>query len=175
MSRRGAITVAGLCLLIAGAIGGSPATAQEAGKAGPEIVVNVSVAREVLTKDADGREKVELREVDSTGPGDTLVYTITYTNKGSEPARNTRIVDPVPSGTRLVPGSWEAPGTEVSVSVDGGKTFHPYPVRRAVTTNDGRTVEKDVDPALYTHLRWTATEPLPPSETRSATFKVQVR
>jgi len=175
MSQIGAKVVAGLGLLLAGALYGTPATAREAAKQGPEVVVNISVAREVIVTAPDGSEKVELREVSSAGPGDTLVYNITYTNKGTEPARNTRIVDPVPSGTRIVPGSWTAPGAELAVSIDGGKTFHPYPVRQTVTTDDGRTEQKEVEPESYTHLRWTALEPLPPSETRTATFKVEVR
>ncbi len=175
MSQLGARVVAGLGLLLAGVIYASPAVADDAAKQGPEIVVKVAVAREVVVKAADGSEKVELREVTSAGPGDTLVYSITYTNKGTEAARNTRIVDPVPSGTRVIPGAWTAPGAELSVSVDGGRTFQPYPVRHSVTTDDGRIVVKEVEPERYTHLRWTALEPLPPSETRTATFKVEVR
>ena len=153
----------------------SAALAQQAGAGKPELVVDVSTLKEVVTRDARGQEQRKLEKVSSAQPGDTLVYTINYTNRGSSPAENARIVDPIPPGTRLIAGSWEVPGTRLTASVDGGKSFEPYPIRRPVKAEGGATVEREVDPSLYTHLRWTCTEPILPGETRQATFKVEVR
>ncbi|HKY32055.1 MAG TPA: hypothetical protein VJV23_05915 [Candidatus Polarisedimenticolia bacterium] len=151
---------------------GDTAVAQDAR---PRIVVDVSLKKEVVVRDPQGREHVTLEEVTSSGPGDTLVYRIHYVNRGEAPAVNPRVVDPVPPGTELVPGSWDTEGADFSVSVDGGRTFHPYPVRRTVTQPDGASSIQEVALSSYTHVRWTCREPLAPGDARSAVFKVKVR
>ena len=143
--------------------------------AGPQVVVQVTPLKEVITRDAQGKERVEYQPVSATGPGDTLVYRIAYTNKGDAPALNARIVDPIPAGTELIPRSWKASGTDMTVSVDGGASFVPFPVLQTVKHPDGTTGEQEVAASQYTHLRWTSNQPLAPGETREAFFKVVVR
>jgi uncharacterized repeat protein (TIGR01451 family) len=159
---------------LAAVLAGAPAPAQEAG-ASPRIVVGISMQKEVVVVDAQGHAQVVLQDAATTQPGDTLVYRIRYANEGAAPAHNARIVDPVPAGTLLVPGSLEAPGSDVAVSVDGGRTFQSYPVLREITRPDGSKVMQEVEPGSYTHLRWTAVEPLAPGDARTALFKVKVR
>jgi len=176
MSRKVSVAVMAMLATLAA---GSRAPAQDArpvAAAGePRIVVDVSMKKEVIVRDAQGREQVLLQDAASTKPGDTLVYRIDYANKGAAPAVNARVVDPVPSGTQLIPASLEAPGADVKVSVDGGRTFESAPIRRAVTRPDGTTEMREVDPASYTHVRWTARDPLAPGDARTASFKVTVR
>ena len=159
-------------VLVSAALMPAGATAA-AGK--PEVVVGITVMKEVVSRDAQGREKVELAPAATTGKGDTLVYEISYTNKGDAPANNARVVDPVPSGTRLVAGSWSAESADMTVSVDGGKNFTTHPVSQQVTLPDGTKATEQVDPSRYTHLAWTSREPLAPGATRTARFKVVVR
>jgi uncharacterized repeat protein (TIGR01451 family) len=173
--------------LLAAVLTAAPAPAQEARpraavdqtgvdqKAEPRIVVGVTMQKEVVVIDEQGREQVVLQDAATTRPGDTLVYRIHCANKGAAPALNARVVDPVPAGTQLIPGSLEAPGLEVQASVDGGRTFESYPVRRPVTRPDGSREMEEVDPGAYTHVRWTAREPLAPGDGRTALFKVKVR
>src|SRR5262245_6837417 len=172
MKTKHAIAATGLALGLAGLLGAGPAISQM-GK--PEVVVDISAAKEVVTRDASGKEQVELRDATNMGPGDVLVYRIDYSNKGSAPAHDARVADPIPTGTRLMPNSWQADGADFSVSVDGGKTWEGYPVKRAVTLADGTQIVKEVDLTSYTHVRWTTKDPLPPGATRSALFKVTVR
>jgi len=169
MGRR--VSILTISLLATMAVG-SVATARDAK---PRIVVDVTMLKEVVVADGQGRRDVSLQDASSTSPGDTLVLRIDYSNQGEAPAHNARVVDPIPEGTQLVPGSWTAPGAEMSVSVDGGQTWQSFPVRRPVTQADGTTVMKEVEPSAYTHVRWTAREPLAPGDVRSATFKVKVR
>lgn len=173
--------------LLAAVLTGAPSPAQEARprtvvdptdvdqEAEPRIVVGVSMKKEVVVVDEQGREQVVLQDAAITRPGDTLVYRIHCANKGAAPALNARIVDPVPAGTQLIPGSLEAPGLDVQASVDGGRTFENYPVQRPVTRPDGSREMQEVDPGAYTHVRWTAREPMAPGDTRTALFKVKVR
>jgi uncharacterized repeat protein (TIGR01451 family) len=169
MNRRVSILTMSLLSALAAV---SVAPAQEAK---PLVVVDVTMKKEVMVRDAAGREEAALQEAASANPGDTLVLRIDYSNQGKAPAHNAQVVDPIPAGTQLVPGSWTAPGAEMTVSVDGGRTWEVFPVRRPAPQPDGRTVLKDVDPSAYTHIRWTAREPLAPGDVRSATFKVKVR
>lgn len=161
-----------LMVLTAGPPAARPAMA---GEGTPRVTVDVVALKETVVRDAAGKEKVELTPALRTGPGDTLVYRISCTNRGDAPARDASVVDAIPAGTRLVPDSWEAAGAEFSVSVDGGRTWSGYPVTTRVTRADGTTADRPVDDAAYTHVRWIAKEPLAPGATRSAVFKVTVR
>ena len=172
MVRRYGGWVVSLLLVIAGSAAAMPPLSESGG---PQVVVDVTAMKEVLARDEAGRERVELREAAAMGPGDTLVYRIVYTNKGTSPARDATVTDPIPAGTVLLPGSWEAQGADFSVSVDGGKTWESYPVSRPVKQADGSMMQKEVNPSVYTHVRWTCREPLAPGATRSAVFKVKVR
>ncbi|MGH9869423.1 MAG: hypothetical protein ACREAA_14820 [Candidatus Polarisedimenticolia bacterium] len=158
--------------LLSALAAGSVAAAQDAR---PRIVVDVTMLKEVVVRDGQGRQEVALEDASSTSPGDTLVLKIDYSNQGQVAAHNARVVDPIPAGTQLVPGSWTAAGAEMTVSIDGGKTYEVYPARRPVSQPDGKTVMKEVEASAYTHVRWTALEPLAPGDARSATFKVKVR
>lgn len=140
----------------------------------PDVVVEVAVMKEVVVRDDQGAESVELREVGAARPGDTLVYTITYTNRGDQPALSPRVQDAIPDGTELVPDSWSEESA-LAVSVDGGSTFSQYPVRRPIKLADGSLREQEVSLASYTHVRWSSNEPLSPGESREVSFKVIVR
>lgn len=161
-----------LLLVIGGSAAARPPHAESGG---PQVVVDVTALKEVVARDEAGRERVELREAEAMRPGDTLVYRIAYTNKGTAPAHDAKVTDPIPAGTVLLPGSWEAQGADFSVSVDGGKSWESYPARRSVKQTDGSIIQKEMDPSAYTHVRWTCREPLAPGATRSAVFKVKVR
>jgi uncharacterized repeat protein (TIGR01451 family) len=72
---------------------------------------------------------VKKADATSAGPGDTITYTLTYSNKGFGPARNTVIKEPIPAGTEYQSCTGGCttngpPVTEVTWSVgtvEGGK------------------------------------------------------
>ena len=53
------------------------------------------------------RRSINLDGHDPGGPGDTLEFTLTYTNSGQDPAGDAIALDPLPPGTTYVPGSLE--------------------------------------------------------------------
>ena len=171
MSRRHAVLTA--CLLVMAA--SLPAGAPLARDGRPDVKVDVTAMKEIVQRDVSGKESVRLAQPDPASPGDTLVYRISYTNQGTAEARNAQVIDPIPAGTLLVPGSWDSQGADFSVSIDGAKTFEAFPARRPITLADGSTVMKAVELSAYTHVRWTSQEPLAPGAKRSAAFKVTVR
>ena len=69
-------------------------------------------------------------------PGDTLRYTVTYTNQGLEAARDFVAEDVLPSGTTFLPGSLRIPGAPASVAnpsdVQGDDLGEYEPARGAV-------------------------------------------
>ena len=59
----------------------------------------------------------------SVQPGDTITYTITYNNTGTDNATNVVIIDAVPTYTTYVTGTASGTGTTITYSHDGGSTY----------------------------------------------------
>lgn len=120
-------------------------TAHAAGS--PEVVVDLQVRKVVVQK--DGAETL----VDApAGPGETLEYRATYTNRGAAAARNVQATLPVPEAGIAYVDASAVPGN-VMASVDG-KQFAPAPLQRVVTLPDGSRKSEVVPPSEYRFLRW---------------------
>lgn len=166
MKRIPILAIVGLAFLNAAAV--------HAG-AKPQVVLTVDVKEEISRADAQGKIQVIHQAVQKTEPGDVLLYTLTYTNVGDSPAVDAKVDDPIPAGTVLLPGSAKGERARITASIDGARSFAPYPAKQVVTGLDGGKVEAEVPADSYTHVRWIATEPLAPGESRTASFKVVVR
>lgn len=141
----------------------------------PELVLTLSVQKQVTVKGEDGKPKTEWQEVQSTGPGDVLKYTIRYENKGKAEARGAKVVDPIPQNTSYISGSAAGEGAAISFSLDG-KTFAPPPMLTyRVRQADGTEIEYVAAPEMYTHIQWQLTKPVPPEGVGSVSFQVMVR
>jgi len=141
----------------------------------PELVLTLSVQKEVIVMDEEGKPKTDWQEVKSTGPGDVLKYTIRYENKGKVEARAAKVVDPIPANTSYISGSAKGEGAAISFSLDG-KTFRPPPMLTyRVRQADGTEVEYVANPEMYSHIQWQLTKPVPPEGSGSVSFQVMVR
>ena len=130
-----------------------------------ELVLPTGVSRTVL-RDAAGNLV--------TRPGDVIRYRLTASNRGSEPARNTELLDPIPAGTEYVIGSARGDGMRLLFSIDGGRTFEPQPVRYEVRSEQGEVIEVAAEPGMYTHVKWSGLAPIPPGGEVEASFQVRV-
>jgi uncharacterized repeat protein (TIGR01451 family) len=135
------------------------------------ISLRIDVAREVLEIDESGRAVRRLVPVDSGVSGEVVVYTITYTNVGSDEWDNVVITDPVASGVDYVPGSCSGSFEEFLVSVDGAKSFS--------TPDDALVLdvygyERAAEPKDYTHLRWVIEESLAPGESGFVRYRARL-
>jgi uncharacterized repeat protein (TIGR01451 family) len=146
------------------------AGAQQAGS----IAVTSTAEVEAVQKTAGG--KIEVKRVDASNakvtPGDVVVFTNRYRNKGTTPAANVVVINPVPEHMIYVDLSAEGKGTKIEFSTDGGKTF-AAPGKLTVTDKEGR-----VRPALpkdYTHIRWTVIAPLSPGASGVVSFRARVQ
>jgi len=94
--------------------------------------------------------------------GEEILFRLTFTNIGTEPLRNIRVIDSTPDNTVYVAGS-AASGNEGSYTVyystDGG----------------GSWTTTEPSPELVTHIRWTYSGTLAPGESHYVTYKVELK
>jgi uncharacterized repeat protein (TIGR01451 family) len=137
----------------------------------PILVKNVAETEEEK-KNAQGVvEKVRM-PLDKAPPGTEVIYTTTFTNNGSKLANNIAITNPVPQNTTYVGASAFGDNTDVTFSIDGGKTYAAADKLR-VKTPEGR--ERAALPTDYTHIRWTYRGDLAPAKTGTAGFRAVIR
>lgn len=153
-----------LALGIGGAVWAAPA---------PELVIEKKVEREVRSVDRDGIVRFDLEPVEQAQPGDVLVYTLAYRNRGGAPALHVRLEDPVPAGTVLVRESCVGASATALVSVDG-KEFADWP--RIERRNAGGEIEiVDAPAESVRHVRWNLDRAVEPGASGSTHFKVIVQ
>lgn len=138
--------------------------------ASAQVSLENRVMEEVTVQSDTGSATTTVVPADSMAPGDTAVYTMTYTNNGSEPASNLVISNPISKDVIYVgPGS----GSEAPlVSVDGGQTFAPLSELRIVEPN-GAT--RSAGASDVTNVRWTIVGPVEPGMNGSVSYKGTVR
>ena len=141
----------------------------------PNLVLNLSVEKQIIVKDEEGKAKVEWKKVTETGPGDVLRYTLFYVNNGAAEALNASIVDPVPEGTIYIGSSAEGKDSQITYSLDG-KTFRtPSMLTYKVKQADGSETEHNATPEMYTHINWKLSTPVPPGGSGTLNFNVKVK
>jgi uncharacterized repeat protein (TIGR01451 family) len=78
--------------------------------------------KEVFLNDT-GEEEKRLVPAEKVLPGETVYYTITFTNTSDEVADNVVVTNPIAEELMYLDGSAFGPGMEIVFSVDGGETF----------------------------------------------------
>ena len=134
------------------------------------VELDAKVEREIEFVDENGATQVKRENAEMVMPGETVVYTITATNVGDEPATRVVITDPIPEHMDFT-GSVAGSGATITFSIDGGKT---YDVASALLVKDGES-EKPAPPADYTHIRWEFKDALEPGSTRSVEFRARLQ
>lgn len=157
--------VLGLALLL-------PAAAWAQQKGG--IVIKSVSEIEIKQKNAAGKE--EVKRVDATKtkvlPGETIIFTNTYTYSGDKPATDVVIKNPVPEHMVYVDGTAEGKGAKIEFSVDKGKTYATAD-KLKVKAADGK--ERRAAVADYTDIQWTIETPLQKGAKGSVSFKATVK
>ena len=118
----------------------------------------VSLDSEVFVErtdiDANGKSRVRLEEPKVVVPGDKLVYVLNYQNKGTKPAVNFTVTNPLP-GAVLFQGSTDSSAV---VSIDGGRNWGALSTL-SVRAKDGSIRSARIDDV--THVRWVIAQPIP--------------
>jgi len=146
------------------ALASSPAAAQ--------IEVSTIAQIEIVETSADGKQTIRREAATRVVPGTEVIYTITAKNGGNEPADKVVVTNPVPAQTRYVDGSAAGANTDITFSVDGGKTWGESGTLTVVEANgESRAATADD----YTHVRWTLKSNLAPSQQIPVWYRAQVK
>lgn len=136
-----------------------PALPVAAQSASSPVALTGDVKAVKISKDADGKEHVELVEPGTIVPGDRLVFGTDYANRGTDAVSNFVVTNPLPSAVRLAPDADPA----LDVSVDGGKTWG---VLAALTLTNPDGTSRPATHADVTHVRWVLASIAPGSSGR---------
>ena len=160
-------------MLIAALSLGLALGAQAAPTASKEpISLVITGQMEQVYKNDKGEMVKRLVPITKIVPGDEVVYTITYTNKGSQPADKVVISDPIPKEVAYRDGSAFGSGSEIEFSADEGKTWGK-PEALKVTGADGKP--RAATGSDYTHIRWTLLNKVAPGSSGFVRFRAVIR
>lgn len=135
-----------------------------------DVKIELKAEKEVIVTEK-GQQIKKIVAAKEILPGETVTYTVHYSNTGNEPAANVLLDDPIPAGTTYIPGSASEVG-DVTFSIDGGKSYKkPALLTYEVTLPGGKKEKKIATPEEYTNIRWMLPV-LPPGGKGSVNFKV---
>ncbi len=120
----------------------------------PEIAIEIISEKEVVVEEKGKQitKKILAKDIE---PGEKIIFTITYSNKGDEVAKNVEVKNPIPEGALYVDGSAKGKNSDISFSIDGGKTYKKPGLLMFDKKNaQGKTVKTRASIEKYTHIRW---------------------
>ena len=121
--------------------------------------------------DESGVEQTRLVAAARVLPGEELLFTVTYTNTGNEPAENITIVNPVPEHMDYVVRSASGDDTAVTFSVDGGESFA---TEQDLSVTDAQGTKRPAAAEDYTHVRWIVGSDIAPGDSGKVQFTAVV-
>ena len=101
--------------------------------------------------DDNGVEQTRLTEAARVLPGAAVLFTVTYTNTGDQPAENVTITNPVPDHMVYVDASASGDNATVTFSVDGGASFA---AAQDLSVADPLGEQRSAIAKDYTDVRW---------------------
>jgi uncharacterized repeat protein (TIGR01451 family) len=143
-----------------------------AAQAADGVVSQLSALKQTVRTDAAGKTIQEYVPFAKVVPGDVLLCTVEYTNKGAEPAGQVVVTLPVPPEMTLAPSSAAHQAAETLYSVDGGQTYGPLD-QLSITEPDGK-----VRPARaedVNAVRWTLRADLAPGQTGRLSYLATIK
>lgn len=129
-----------------------------------ELIGDVKVEKTVVE---DGKEKKILVPAETVLPGDKLVFTTAYSNKGAKSVTDFIVTNPIPEAIKL--GAEDA--SKLEVSVDDGKAWGKL---ATLTVPDEKGEPRPATIDDVTHVRWTLTK-LDPGAKGSVSYSGVVR
>ena len=139
--------------------------------AAPDVKVEITAEKIVLVEQ-NGKQIEKRVPATDVLPGDVIVYTLQYENKGDEAAQNVVLNDPIPQGTSYVVASAFSPAAEVSFSIDG-KAFKNPSLLTYMVKKNGKTEQRKASPEQYTRIRWLVKK-IPAGKSGVVGFRVKV-
>ncbi|MDX8382321.1 MAG: hypothetical protein R8M14_09455 [Ghiorsea sp.] len=141
--------------------------------AAPDVKINIT-AEKVMLVEENGKQVEVRKTATEVKPGDILVYTLHYENKGDEVAKGVKLVDPIPETTTYLVGSVFGPGSEMAFSIDDGKKFNAPSLLTYSVSVGGKNVDVEASPEQYSHIQWSV-KAIAPGKSGVAGFRVRVK
>lgn len=126
----------------------------------PELQMNMVAEKEVTVTEA-GKKIVKRVPAQVSAPGDVLIYTLSYKNIGDEKATAVNVDNPLPAGMKYLADSANGANTQISFSVDGGKTFAKPELLMLEKVKAGKNEKVKAEAMNYTNIRWVIGEVQP--------------
>lgn len=122
--------------------------------------LELSVRAEIeTTVDVDGKPVIQRIAAAEVEPGQEVIYTISYSNKGDESAANVVLNDKVPKHASYVAGSAWGTNADILFSIDNGTNFkQPSLLVYQIKNEQGDNEERKASPEKYSHVRWVIKE-----------------
>jgi len=140
----------------------------------PEVTLSIVSEKEVKEQQ-NGKEVVKRVRADEIEPGQVLIYTLTYSNKGDEKATNVVFDNQIPKEVVYVVGSASDEEGEVTFSINNGKDFkRPSMLTYEVKGQDGKIIKKKASPEQYTNIRWVISV-IPPGKSGKLSYRAKVK
>ena len=122
-----------------------------AGAQAPNPIAIKAIAEVELRTLEQGRETAKLVPADRVVPGDRVFYSLEVRNTEGAVVSAPVVTYPIPQHMQYVADSAVGPGTRVSFSVDGGRSFDAAENLKIKT---GQGALRAAVAADYTHIRW---------------------
>lgn len=140
----------------------------------PQVSVDMQAQKEVVVVE-EGQKKLKIVPATEIAPGETIIYSLVYSNAGDEAATNVLVNNPLPEGTVYLPGTASEEGVQLNFSIDGGQSYdRPEKLIVEEKQEDGTTVKRPARPEEYTHIRWSI-ERIGAGETGRLSYRVRVK
>lgn len=128
----------------------------------------------VITADKTGKDVAT--PAAEVAPGQVVEYRLTYKNISEKPLSGISVTGPIPNSTTYMAKTAAAAAqADFVVSIDGGKNYEAEPVKRVVTDEKGKKVEKIIPPSEYSHVRWNLKQPLKAGESQIFSYRSIVK
>jgi uncharacterized repeat protein (TIGR01451 family) len=131
-----------------------------------------AIAEVEQSSQSHGRETTKLIQADRVVSGDTVIYTLEVRNTAATSVPRPVVTYPVPEHMAYTPDSAVGPGTEVTFSVDAGRSFDAPENLRIQEPGGELRVATAAD---YTHIRWQLKNPLKGNSVAFVRFRARVK
>ncbi len=143
-----------------------------AGVAAADPISIRAIAEVEQTTQTQGRETAKLVSADRVVSGDTVFYTLEVRNTAPTSVQRPIVTYAIPAHMIYLPDSAVGPGTEVTYSVDGGRSFDS--ADNLKIQEPGGQVRTAVA-ADFTHIRWQLKNALKGNSVAFVRFRAEMK
>jgi uncharacterized repeat protein (TIGR01451 family) len=142
------------------------------GMAASDPISIKAIAEVEQSSQVHGREATKLIPADRVVSGDTVIYTLEVRNTAPTSILRPVVTYAVPEHMTYTPDSAVGPGTEVTYSVDAGRSFDAPENLRIQEPGGELRAAKAAD---YTHIRWQLKNALKANSIAFVRFRARVK